>query len=172
MEPTQRTPSGWSCPCMVTRPGSVWLSRVGLGLSDAGCGRCRQEAMLRLWRELGSGTELRVLDAWAFRTTYRWSWIITGIRNRLAGCWVGSQSVARQIRLGPSRLIGERSASGMRSTCLPVRQARSPLSPLPCRPAIRSKSAPFWAYSNLSQPAATAQSRLSTLRRRLGQEES
>jgi RNA polymerase sigma factor, sigma-70 family len=43
---------------------------VGLGLSDADAADAVQEAMLRIWRELGSGTELRDLDAWAFRTTY------------------------------------------------------------------------------------------------------
>jgi RNA polymerase sigma factor (sigma-70 family) len=58
---------------------------VGLGLSDADAADAVQEAMLRLWRELGSGSELRDLDAWAFRTTYRVAMDHHRIRNRLTG---------------------------------------------------------------------------------------
>lgn len=43
---------------------------VGLGLCDADAADAVQEAMLRLWRELESGRDVRDLDAWAFRTTY------------------------------------------------------------------------------------------------------
>jgi RNA polymerase sigma factor (sigma-70 family) len=57
---------------------------VGLGLSDADAADTVQEAMLRIWRELSSGTELRDLDAWAFRTTYRLVMDHHRIRRRVA----------------------------------------------------------------------------------------
>ena len=64
---------------------------VGLGLCDADAADAVQEAMLRLWRELRSGRDLRDLDAWAFRTTYhlvidhhRFSRRVAGLFGRLA----------------------------------------------------------------------------------------
>jgi len=42
-----------------------------LGLGDEEASDAVQEAMLRLWRELDSGTQIADPDAWAFRTLYR-----------------------------------------------------------------------------------------------------
>ena len=58
---------------------------VGLGLSDADAADAVQEAMLRVWRELRSGSELHDLDAWAFRSTYRLVMDRYRGRRRLAG---------------------------------------------------------------------------------------
>jgi RNA polymerase sigma-70 factor (ECF subfamily) len=44
---------------------------LGLGLSEEEAADAAQEAMLRLWREVAAGKDVRDLDAWAFRTTYR-----------------------------------------------------------------------------------------------------
>jgi RNA polymerase sigma-70 factor (ECF subfamily) len=57
---------------------------VGLGLTDSDAADAVQEAMLRLWRELSSGRELRDVDAWAFRTTYHLVIDHHRIRRRLA----------------------------------------------------------------------------------------
>src|ERR1035437_7640300 len=42
-----------------------------LGLADEDASDAVQETMLRLWRELDSGTEIADPDAWTFRTLYR-----------------------------------------------------------------------------------------------------
>jgi RNA polymerase sigma-70 factor (ECF subfamily) len=42
-----------------------------LGLGDDEASDAVQETMLRLWREMDSGTEIVDADAWAFRTLYR-----------------------------------------------------------------------------------------------------
>ena len=44
-----------------------------------------QETMLRLWRELDSGTEVTDPDAWAFRTLYRLGIDSHRLARRLAG---------------------------------------------------------------------------------------
>jgi RNA polymerase sigma-70 factor, ECF subfamily len=46
-----------------------FVRRLGLGDEDAS--DAVQETMLRLWRELDSGTEIADPDAWAFRALYR-----------------------------------------------------------------------------------------------------
>ena len=42
-----------------------------LGLGDEEASDAVQETMLRLWRELDSGTDVADPDAWAFRVLYR-----------------------------------------------------------------------------------------------------
>jgi RNA polymerase sigma factor (sigma-70 family) len=42
-----------------------------LGLSDEQAADALQEAILRLWRELGRGTEIERPPAWLYRTVYR-----------------------------------------------------------------------------------------------------
>jgi RNA polymerase sigma factor (sigma-70 family) len=58
---------------------------LGLGLSDEDAADAVQDTMLRLWRELASGKELRDIDAWAFRTTYHLIVDHHRLRRRLAG---------------------------------------------------------------------------------------
>ena len=43
---------------------------VSFGLSGEDAADVVQEAVLRLWRDVDSGKDLRDLDAWAFRATY------------------------------------------------------------------------------------------------------
>ncbi len=56
-----------------------------LGLSDEDASDAVQEAMLRLWRELESGTEIADPDAWVFRVTYRLAMDSHRLRRRLRG---------------------------------------------------------------------------------------
>ena len=58
---------------------------LGLGLSEEEAADAVQEAMLRLWRELAADREVRDLDAWAFRTTYRLAIDHHRLRRRIAG---------------------------------------------------------------------------------------
>src|SRR5664280_90392 len=56
-----------------------------LGLADEDASDAVQETMLRLWRELDSGTEIADPDAWTFRTLYRLGIDSHRLRRRLAG---------------------------------------------------------------------------------------
>jgi RNA polymerase sigma-70 factor (ECF subfamily) len=56
-----------------------------LGLRDEEASDAVQETMLRLWRELDSGTEIADPDAWAFRTLYRLGIDSHRLARRLAG---------------------------------------------------------------------------------------
>ena len=56
-----------------------------MGLADDEAPDAVQETMLRLWRELDSGTEIADPDAWAFRTLYRLAIDSHRVRRRLAG---------------------------------------------------------------------------------------
>ena len=56
-----------------------------LGLADEDASDAVQETMMRLWRELESGAEIRDPDAWAFRALYRLGMDSHRLRRRLAG---------------------------------------------------------------------------------------
>lgn len=56
-----------------------------LGLGDEEASEAVQETMLRLWRELGSGSKIDDADAWAFRTLYRIGIDSHRLRRRLQG---------------------------------------------------------------------------------------
>jgi RNA polymerase sigma-70 factor (ECF subfamily) len=56
-----------------------------LGLGDDEASDAVQETMLRLWRELDSGTEVTDPDAWAFRTLYRLGIDSHRLTRRIAG---------------------------------------------------------------------------------------
>jgi RNA polymerase sigma-70 factor (ECF subfamily) len=56
-----------------------------LGLADEDASDAVQETMLRLWRELDSGTDVADPDAWAFRTLYRLAMDNHRLRHRLVG---------------------------------------------------------------------------------------
>jgi hypothetical protein len=58
---------------------------IGLGLSHEDASDAVQEGLLRLWRELLAGVDIRDLDAWAFRTTYRLAIDQHRLRRRVAG---------------------------------------------------------------------------------------
>jgi RNA polymerase sigma-70 factor (ECF subfamily) len=56
-----------------------------LGLADEDASDAVQETMLRLWRELDSGTDVADPDAWAFRVLYRLTVDNHRLRGRLRG---------------------------------------------------------------------------------------
>jgi RNA polymerase sigma-70 factor (ECF subfamily) len=53
------------------RGRELWGLARRLGASDEEAHDAVQEAHLRLWRELGRGTQIEDLDAWTFRVLYR-----------------------------------------------------------------------------------------------------
>lgn len=53
------------------RGRELWGLARRLGASDEEAHDAVQEAHLRLWHELGRGTEIEDLDAWTFRVLYR-----------------------------------------------------------------------------------------------------
>jgi RNA polymerase sigma-70 factor (ECF subfamily) len=57
---------------------------ISQGLSHEDASDAVQEAMIRLWRRLSGGAELRDLDAWAFRTTYNVVMDHHRLRGRIA----------------------------------------------------------------------------------------
>jgi RNA polymerase sigma-70 factor (ECF subfamily) len=67
-----------------------------LGLADEDASDAVQETMLRLWRELGAGTEVADPDAWAFRVLYRQA--------------IDSHRLKRRLRAVAERLGGGRRA--------------------------------------------------------------
>ncbi len=142
---------------------------VGLGLSDADAADAVQEAMLRLWRELDSGMELRDLDAWAFRTTYHLIIDHHRIRRRLAGLLGRLAERGAGYASDPAD-SSDAAALWQAVDCLPQRQ-RAVL-------YLRYRAdLPFDRIGlvlGITANAARSHSTvaLSALRRRLGQEES
>lgn len=56
-----------------------------LGLTDDQAADAVQETLLRLWRELRRGTEIKDAGAWAFRTLYRIAMDEHRLRRRVVG---------------------------------------------------------------------------------------
>jgi RNA polymerase sigma-70 factor (ECF subfamily) len=73
-----------------------------LGLSDEDAADALQETMLRLWRELESGTRIADPEAWAFRALYRLAIDSHRLRRRLHGLIdrLGSRAGAADNRTG------------------------------------------------------------------------
>jgi RNA polymerase sigma-70 factor (ECF subfamily) len=73
-----------------------------LGLSDDDAADAVQETMLRLWRELESGTQVADPEAWAFRALYRLAIDGHRLRRRLHGLIdrMGSRAMATEGRTG------------------------------------------------------------------------
>ena len=57
--------------CYERRGRELWGLARRLGASDEEAHDAVQETHLRLWRELGRGTVIEDVDAWAFRVLYR-----------------------------------------------------------------------------------------------------
>ena len=78
-----------------------------LGLADEDASDAVQETMLRLWRELDSGTDVADPDAWAFRVLYRLAIDDHRLRGRI-------RQLADRLRAprsaGESRLLDDDSA--------------------------------------------------------------
>jgi RNA polymerase sigma factor (sigma-70 family) len=78
-----------------------------LGLADEDASDAVQETMLRLWRELDSGTNVADPDAWAFRVLYRLAIDDHRLRGRI-------RQLADRLRAprsaGESRLLDDDSA--------------------------------------------------------------
>ncbi len=78
-----------------------------LGLADDDASDAVQETMLRLWRELDSGTDVADPDAWAFRVLYRLAIDDHRLRGRI-------RQLADRLRAprsaGESRLLDDDSA--------------------------------------------------------------
>ena len=141
---------------------------VGLGLCDDDAADAVQEAMLRLWRELRSGKELRDLDAWAFRTTYHLIMDHHRLGRRVAGLF--GRLAERNPGCGSDPADGDEAAALWQAVDgLPERQ-RAVL-------YLRYRAdLPFDRIGlvlGITPNAARSHSTvaLSTLRRRLGQEE-
>ena len=141
---------------------------IGLGLGDADAADAVQEAMLRLWRELLTGTELRDLDAWAFRTTYHLAIDHHRFRRRAAGLF--GRLAERGHGYGADPADGSEAAALWQAVdCLPERQ-RAVL-------YLRYRAdLPFDRIGivlGITPGASRSHSTiaLATLRRRLGQEE-
>jgi len=58
---------------------------AGVGLSSDDAADVVQEVMLRLWRELDAGNELREVDGWAFRAAYNLAMDHHRLRRRVSG---------------------------------------------------------------------------------------
>src|SRR5450759_32315 len=76
-----------------------------LGLADEDASDAVQETMLRLWRELDSGTDVADLDAWAFRVLYRLAVDNHRLRGRLRG--LADRLRAPRSADDPGRLDGD-----------------------------------------------------------------
>jgi RNA polymerase sigma factor (sigma-70 family) len=76
-----------------------------LGLADEDASDAVQETMLRLWRELDSGTNVADPDAWAFRTLYRLAVDNHRLRGRLRG--LAERLRAPRSADDPGRLDGD-----------------------------------------------------------------
>jgi RNA polymerase sigma-70 factor (ECF subfamily) len=141
---------------------------LGLGLSDEDAADAVQEAMLRLWHELGLGRELHDLDAWAFRTTYRLAMDHHRVRRRLTGLFGRLQDRGTVYASDPAD-SSDAAALWQAVDCLPKRQ-RAVL-------YLRYRAdLPFDQIGQVLGITASAArthstAAVSTLRRRLGQEE-
>ena len=76
-----------------------------LGLADEDASDAVQETMLRLWRELDSGTNVVDPDAWAFRVLYRLAVDNHRLRGRLRG--LAERLRAPRPTGDPGRLDGD-----------------------------------------------------------------
>ena len=76
-----------------------------LGLADEDASDAVQETMLRLWRELDSGTNVVDPDAWAFRVLYRLAVDNHRLRGRLRG--LAERLRAPRPAGDPGRLDGD-----------------------------------------------------------------
>jgi RNA polymerase sigma-70 factor (ECF subfamily) len=76
-----------------------------LGLADEEASDAVQETMLRLWRELDSGTNVVDPDAWAFRVLYRLAVDNHRLRGRLRG--LAERLRAPRPAGDPGRLDGD-----------------------------------------------------------------
>jgi len=157
MEPTAKDSERLVVSLHGRRGQDLYGFAVGLGLSDADAADAVQEAMLRLWRELGSGSELRDLDAWAFPDDLPSG---HGSSPHPQQTCRPVESARRAWRTDTPRTQPTHRRtqhSGMRSTACRSGSERSSISAtVPTCHSI--KSAPFWA-SPPTRRAATAQSR-------------
>jgi RNA polymerase sigma factor (sigma-70 family) len=76
-----------------------------LGLADEDASDAVQETMLRMWRELDSGTDVVDPDAWAFRVLYRLAVDNHRLRGRLRG--LAERLRAPRPAGDPGRLDGD-----------------------------------------------------------------
>ncbi|HEX7543773.1 MAG TPA: sigma-70 family RNA polymerase sigma factor [Candidatus Limnocylindrales bacterium] len=76
-----------------------------LGLADEDASDAVQETMLRLWRELDSGTDVVDPDAWAFRVLYGLAVDNHRLRGRLRG--LAERLRAPRLAGDPGRLDGD-----------------------------------------------------------------
>lgn len=76
-----------------------------LGLADEDASDPVQETMLRVWRELDSGTDVADPDAWAFRVLYRLAIDDHRLHGRLRG--LGERLRPRRPVDDPGRLDGD-----------------------------------------------------------------
>jgi RNA polymerase sigma-70 factor, ECF subfamily len=142
---------------------------LGLGLSDEDAADAVQEAMLRLWRELASGKDLRDLDAWAFRATYHLAVDHHRLRRRLAGSL--GRLVTRGGEYAPDPAESADIAALWQAVdVLPERQ-RAVLY-LRYRADLPFDRVGFVLGITSSAARSHSTKALATLRRRLGQEES
>jgi RNA polymerase sigma-70 factor (ECF subfamily) len=142
---------------------------VGLGLSDADAADAVQEAMLRLWRELGSGRALLNLDAWAFRTTYHLVIDHHRIRRRLTELF--GRLAERDVRYASDPADSSDAAALWQTVDgLPERQRAVLYLRYRADLPFDQIGLVMGITANAARSHSTAA--LSTLRRRLGQEES
>jgi len=142
---------------------------LGLGLPDEDAADAVQEAMLRLWRELASGKDVRDLDAWAFRTTYHLVVDHHRLRRRLAGSLRGLTDRGRGYGADPAD-SADATALWQAVDSLPERQ-RAVLY-LRYRADLPFDHVGLVLGITSSAARSHATNALATLRRRLGQEES
>jgi RNA polymerase sigma-70 factor (ECF subfamily) len=141
---------------------------LGLGLTDEDAADAVQEAMFRLWRELGSGKDVRDLDAWAFRTTYHLAVDQHRLRRRLAGS-LGRLVARRREDTADPADSADVAALWEAVDGLPKRQ-RAVLY-LRYRADLPFDQVGFVLGITSSAARSHATNAIATLRRRLGQEE-
>ena len=142
---------------------------LGLGLLDEEAADAVQETMLRLWRELASGKDVRDLDAWAFRTTYHLVIDQHRLRRRLAGSLGRLAARSGDYAADPAD-SADVAALWQTIDGLPERQ-RAVLY-LRYRADLPFDRVGFVLGITSSAARSHATNALATLRRRLGQEES